>query len=217
MASLNDYKYYENRYRRRGHGLRFSGFWLQLGLSVVLVAAVAAFVSTNSLPGQAARYLAGEALSAESSWFTFGREQKALPASAELPPPDYDSAVAVSAPKFVAPASGVVVKDLVLDEDGFSSEQGVIIQGMAGQNVRAAAAGEVNYLGESASGFIVEIKHEAGFSSVYQGLSELSISAGQDVPAGDILGLTESGELLFSLFLNGQEVDPLVYLFQQQV
>lgn len=215
MASLNDYKCYENGSRHRPRGRRFRSFWLQIGLSAALLAAIAAFIGNQGTPGQTARYLANQAISTENSWFTFGRSEATLPASAQLPLPD--DTVAASPPKFMAPASGVVVKGLALGEDGFTTEQGIVIQGVAGQSVKAAAAGEVIYLGESSSGFMVEIQHEGGFSSIYKGLSELSVGEGQEVAAGASLGITENGELLFALFSHDQEVDPLVYLFQQQI
>lgn len=217
MASLNDYNWHESKRRRPGR--RFGGIWLQAALSLVLVIAVAGLIGNEGVPGVAARYLAGPALNAESSWFSFGRGEAAVPATAQLPPAGgaADSAPTLAPIKFVAPASGVVVKGMALDAAGLTTDQGIIIQGVAGQSVKAAAAGEVLYMGESESGFIVELGHAGGFSSVYQGLSELGLSAGQQVSAGETLGVTESGELLFALFLDDKEVDPLVYLFQQQV
>lgn len=215
MASLDDYNLQDSR-RRRSPRRRFLGLWAQGIASLALLLGVAGLIGSEGAPGAAARYVVGNGLEAESSWFSFGREQAALPAQAQLPaaaPAGKDE----TAPKFLAPASGVIIKGMKLDEAGLTSEQGIIIQGVAGQSVKATAAGEVQYMGESESGFIIELVHENGFSSVYQGLSELSLSAGQQVAAGDTIGVTASGELLFALFLNGVEVDPLLYLFQQQV
>lgn len=217
MASLNDYNWRENK-RRHGVTRRLSKFlWLQAALSLVLVLAVAALIGHGGMPGAAARYLAGPALSEESSWFSFGRSPAALPAAAPAQTALPETALPATTLKFSAPASGVVVKGVKLDAAGLTTEQGVIIQGVAGQNVKAAAAGEVLYMGETDGGFIVEIGHAEGFSSVYQGLSELAIGAGQQVAAGETLGVTATGEVLFALFVDDVEVDPLVYLFQQQV
>ena len=60
----------------------------------------------------------------------------------------------------------------------------------------------------------MEIAHSGGFTSIYQGLSELEVQEGSAVRTGDIIGVTSSGELTFSLLLNGAEVDPLAYLFE---
>ena len=116
---------------------------------------------------------------------------------------------------FVAPASGVVVKDMALDETGLTSEKGILIQGAAGQNIMAAAAGEILYLGSCDSGYIVQIRHGGGYVSAYQGLSSLNVSVEQQVSAGQIIGASESGQLLFTLTLDDQEVDPLTYLFAE--
>ena len=50
---------------------------------------------------------------------------------------------------------------------------------------------------------------------MYQGLTELSVSSGDEVLLGQVLGTTESGELTFSLLKDEVEVDPLEYLFQE--
>lgn len=215
MASLNDYNWHDLR-RRSKPRLRFWGFWLQLALSLVLVVAVAALIGNQGRAGDAARYLVGQGLAQESSWFSYGRLEGAEQPTDD-PKPPVVTAQTNGQLRFLAPASGVVVKDIVLDAAGFSTDRGIVIQGLAGQAAKATAAGEVSYLGESESGFIVELQHSEGFTSVYQGLSELSVAAGATVAAGEALGLTETGELIFSLYQDGEEVDPLSYLFQQEV
>ena len=61
---------------------------------------------------------------------------------------------------------------------------------------------------------VMEITHSGGFTSVYQGLSDVDVSVGDQVNTGDLIGTTADGELTFSLLLNGTEVNPLEYLFE---
>lgn len=116
-------------------------------------------------------------------------------------------------PQFTAPASGVVVTDMAVSVSGFPTELGILIQGSEGQSVKAAAAGSVRYLGESEDGYIIELTHEGGFSSIYQGLSQVGVTAGQELRLGEVIGSTSDGEVLFTLLLNEEEVNPLEYLF----
>ena len=60
------------------------------------------------------------------------------------------------------------------------------------------------------------LTHSGGFVSVYQGLSEAKVNQGEQVESGDPIGTTADGELTFSLLLNGEEVNPLDYLFSNE-
>ena len=102
---------------------------------------------------------------------------------------------------------------MAVSVSGFPTELGILIQGSEGQSVKAAAAGSVRYLGESEDGYIIELTHDGGFSSIYQGLSQVGVTAGQELRLGEVIGSTSDGEVLFTLLLNEEEVNPLEYLF----
>lgn len=219
MGSLNDYGA-GRRLRERGLSPK-RGFPQRLlrqsGLALVLFLLVAAGVTADNLWGQGARYVAGEGLSPASSWISFGKEAKETAESPVEPSPAMagESITASSeTPRFTAPASGVVVTELDVPASGFATQQGILIQGSAGQTVKAAADAEVRYLGESEDGYLVQLAHSGGFTSVYQGLSQVDVSAGQTVGIGEPIGVTESGEVTFTLLKDDVEVSPLEYLFQ---
>ena len=86
----------------------------------------------------------------------------------------------------------------------------------AGQAVERGGIrfGSIRLRGSSEDGYIVELVHSGGFSSVYQGLSEICVAMGDEVSAAQVIGNTASGQMTFSLLCDGSEVDPLEYLFR---
>lgn len=214
MGSLNDYGQYQalEAPKRRGGFKR--RLLVQSSLAVVLFFLVAATITADNWIGDGARYVAGEGLSADSSWIDFGQALPALSGSEEEQGQATGVTEGTTMPQFTAPASGIVVTDLAVAVSGFATEQGILIQGTPGQSVKAAADGEVGYLGESEDGYIVELWHSGGFSSIYQGLSSIEIAKGDTIAIGTVIGATESGEVTFSLLKDNEEVSPLEYLFQ---
>ena len=239
MGSLNDYGrgdgYYKGRTRRGGGRLL-----RQCAFAVLFFCAVAGLIDNDGPLGEAARYVAGPGLAAESSWLdkdggllaaaakpdsaespeesgtadgaaaetaTAGTESGAQDAAGD---PSQDDAAAT--PRFTAPASGVVVSDLAAAATD-ENRRGILIQGSAGQKVRAAAAGTVRELRDENGLYRLEIAHSGGFASVYQGLSQIDVALGDRVSLGDPVGACAGGQLTFSLLRQGQAVDPLEYLF----
>ena len=224
MGSLKHFYWHDSCHHKRSSKppRRLRRFWWQLALSVLLVLVISATISGEDLAGQASRHLMAQILDTNNGWWGAGELQNPAVAEQDLTEPENqqpEPAIAAMAGNisFIAPASGVVVRNLALDVAGFTTEHGILIQGAARQSVRAAAAGEVTYLGQNEGGFTIKIRHIQGFISIYQGLSEVVVSEGQVLNAGTIIGYTESGEILFLLFSNDKEVDPLVYLFQQTI
>ena len=216
MGSLNDYGRRPVVEKVKGGGFK-RRILIQTALAVAFFFLVAAFVSADNFLGEGARYVAGEGVDVESSWVSFDDgsavEVSADPAQ-ETEGTPADTVEEETEPRFTAPASGIVVTDLAVAVSGFSTEQGILIQGSAGQNVKAAADGEVRYLGESEDGYMVELLHSGGFTSIYQGLSSIEVGTGDTVEIGSVIGATEDGEVTFSLYLDGEELNPLEYLFQ---
>lgn len=220
MGSLKDY----GRYQAAEAPKRKSFPWRLLRQTILAAAfflVIAASITAENKLGEGARYVVGTAVTASSSWVDFQKDAAPVSASGEdsqvakEPEPQTPSITESDAvPQFTAPASGIVVTELAVAVSGFSTQQGILIQGAAGQSVKAAAEAEVGYLGESEDGFIVELRHSGGFTSIYQGLSELAIAAGDSVAIGGVIGTTASGEVTFSLLKDGEEVNPLDYLFQ---
>ena len=97
--------------------------------------------------------------------------------------------------------------------------QGVDLDTGTGWSVVAARAGTVTIAGwGSAAGNYVKIDHHDGFSSIYMHLSSYSVSAGQNVSAGQYIGATGStgvstgDHLHFGIALNGVYVNPCNYV-----
>lgn len=216
MGSLRDYGSSFRREPRRDvlTGKKRGGFGRRLAVqslcAVALFFLVAGFIGADNLFGEGARYVVGQGVAAANSWIDWGGAAD-VDADADNPATVVDSN---AVPSFTAPASGVVVSELAIAVSGFATEKGILIQGTAGQNVKAAATGSVAYLGSNEQGYIVEIVHSGGFSSVYQCISSITVGSGDELKAGDIIGTVDNGEVTFSLLKDGVEVDPLEYLFK---
>jgi murein DD-endopeptidase MepM/ murein hydrolase activator NlpD len=126
---------------------------------------------------------------------------------------------------FVAPVSGRVSSDFgprPQPTAGASTEhKGIDYAVPVGTPVGASAAGSVIFAGvQSGYGNVVQVDHGGGIVSTYAHLSEIDVSKGDSVDAGDTLGLsgatgTVTGpNLHFGISVNGVYVDPQSYLVQ---
>jgi len=213
MGSINDYG---RRRLKRGTFVRKEGAFVrrllwQCAAAAVFLFLVGAGVGADNLLGDSARFVVQEVSAEGDSWLWDG---EITPVSSVEGEPQLPETDADAQPVFTAPASGVVVTDLAVEASGFGTEQGILIQGTEGQNVKASADGEVIYLEEGDDGFVAEIRHSGGFCSVYQGLSAVSVASGDRVTLGQVIGTTDSGEITFSLLKDDGEVNPLEYLFE---
>ncbi len=209
MGSINDYNWdYQEKPKKSRRPFIFR-IGRQILVAAAFFAVVAAFINADNIIGSAARYVMGEGLNMDSSWVNFDSSKVTTKDNADLAV----MADAAAPEAFLAPASGVVVRDITVSKDGVATEKGIIIRGEAGQNIKAAAAGEILYLGESSDGMIVQIEHSGGYYSVYQKLSEIKVKSNDTVAAGDIIGSSKSGEIIFSVFNKDGELNPLDLLF----
>jgi murein DD-endopeptidase MepM/ murein hydrolase activator NlpD len=121
-------------------------------------------------------------------------------------------------PMFFRPVSGEVVSGFgprvhpILQTTRMHT--GVDYAASVGDLVRAAATGEVLYASEEAGyGKYVRLRHASGFETAYARLSEISVSKGDCVDAGALIGrvgATESGpHLHFEVLVNGRFIDPV--------
>lgn len=104
----------------------------------------------------------------------------------------------------------------------FSPQQGrkgIQIAGTAGSPIRAAAAGEVVYVGQGLRGYgnLIILKHGAGYLSAYAHNQAILIHHGQSIARGQpIATMGHSGAavnlLHFEIRKNGKPVDPTRYL-----
>ncbi len=97
--------------------------------------------------------------------------------------------------------------------------KGIDIPLWYGSKVRCTGDGVVVSSGwEVGYGYTVEIQHEMGFTTIYGHNSQLLVSVGDEVKAGDVIALSgNSGRstgphLHYEIRLNDTSVDPLKYL-----
>ena len=111
------------------------------------------------------------------------------------------------------------VKGLILKSTSPTSKKGVDISGRLGQDIKAAAQGDVVYSGSGLLGYgrLIIIKHNETFLSAYAYNSELLVKEGDSVSTGQVIakmGKSNAGQaqLHFEIRENGKSVNPLKLL-----
>ena len=119
---------------------------------------------------------------------------------------------------FIWPASGPISSYFTA---GHPLGIDIDFHGNPNQPVGAAAAGTVVFAGGNACcsyGLYVVVSHGDGFETLYAHLSSISVSVGQRVSQGQLLGnggrtgYATGNHLHFEVHLNGSVVNPLIYL-----
>ncbi len=103
---------------------------------------------------------------------------------------------------------------------GGGRHAGVDILAPAGEEVRAASHGRVEYSGSGMRGYgnAVVLDHGDGITTLYGHLATIRVQSGETVKAGGVIGTVgRSGNatthhLHFELRVDGEAVDPLPYL-----
>lgn len=100
---------------------------------------------------------------------------------------------------------------------------GLTIAGRVGQDIRAAAAGKVVYTGTGLLGYgqLIIIKHDDTYLSAYGHTQTVLVNEGDQVSAEQKIATMGNGPagtplLYFEIRANGQPLDPLSLLPQQQ-
>ncbi|MEX1208620.1 MAG: M23 family metallopeptidase [Acidimicrobiia bacterium] len=110
------------------------------------------------------------------------------------------------------PADGPIVRGFA-PEGLYGGHWGIDITVAAGTPVRAAAAGVVTFSGQVAERASVTISHGGSVRTSYSYLSRRSVAQGQQVAAGEIIGLSGVDHGLeaihFSLRLGDRFLDPV--------
>lgn len=101
--------------------------------------------------------------------------------------------------------------------------QGLVIHGVVGQNIVAAASGKVVYAGTGLLGYgqLLIIKHDETFLSAYGHTEDLYVHEGDVVSAGQKIASMGKGpdgtpQLYFEIRSNGTPLSPLPLLPQQR-
>lgn len=124
----------------------------------------------------------------------------------------------VSGIKWMWPTQGKVIENFSLAEQG---NKGIDISGTQGQQILAAADGQVVYAGNALRGYgnLIIINHDNEFLSAYAHNDALLVTEGQKVVRGQQIarmGSTDakSVRLHFEIRYRGQSVNPVNYLPQ---
>lgn len=112
-------------------------------------------------------------------------------------------------------------KSIVYHDNTYMQNSGTDFVGKKVFDVVAVLDGSVTDVKEDETlGKVVEIKHENGYISIYQSLSEVSVKKGDMVTQGQVIGKSGTNELdkdmgnhlHFELYVNGTVVNPTLYL-----
>jgi lipoprotein NlpD len=138
----------------------------------------------------------------------------AVPRAASMPPPrPLPAPPDLPAPEWTWPTAGAVVARFG-SGDGIPS--GIAIAGRQGQDIVAAADGQVVYVGTGLANYgqLVIIRHNETYLSAYGHTERLRVTQGQAVARGQVIGSMGVGprrepRLHFEIRRNGAPVDPL--------
>lgn len=131
--------------------------------------------------------------------------------------------------KILKPMDGEIIGDFVIDKltynktlNMWQTHNGIDIAAGDNAQIKAALAGEVTGIVEDPSlGLTVTLAHSGGIVSKYCGLADTTLSEGNKVQQGDIIGSCSSSpfeahlgaHLHFEVWENGNAIDPKT-LFQ---
>lgn len=112
-------------------------------------------------------------------------------------------------------------KSIIYHDDTYMQNSGVDFISTNTFDIISVLDGTVSDVKEDETlGKIVEIKHNNDYISIYQSLSEVSVKKGDTVKQGQVIGKSGTNELdkeignhlHFEFYVNGQIVDPTLYL-----
>lgn len=181
-----------------------------------------AVIGSTTVPASAAPRVQSGALTepkggkvaySEQAWKDLTQIKSAAPTPVASAP-EAVKAPAQGSTDWLWPAAGKVISSF-----NDSSNKGIDLNGNIGDDVLAAGAGEVKYVGSSLRGYgnLVIIKHSNEYSSVYAHNQEILVKENQQVRKGQkiaTLGKSDADrpKLHFEIRRQGKPVDPLKYL-----
>lgn len=127
------------------------------------------------------------------------------------------------------PVNGNILLDYSMDQttyfptlDQYKLNPAIAVQAVENAPVVAACAGKVFAVEETAeTGTTVTMELGNGYQAIYGQLTDLTVSAGDTVERGTIIGYinaptkyysTEGSNLYFAMNRNGEPIDPILYL-----
>ena len=113
--------------------------------------------------------------------------------------------------QLLVPISGIVLKNFAATEDGNMVVTGITIKTPNGGRIISACDGQVATIAGDVGNWTVTMTYGERWKTEYRGLKNLSVTAGQYLPAGTVLGDAVEGEMIFSLYDNDRIVDPMPY------
>ena len=137
------------------------------------------------------------------------------PAPAASPSPATSVPARAAAPRFAWPVQGAVRRGYTA-RGRANFHDGLDIRAPQGTAVRAAAAGKVLFAGEDPRQFgkLVVVDHPGGYQTAYAFLSRITVKEGDDVSAGERVGLVgntgmaKGYELHFEIRQDDRPIDP---------
>jgi murein DD-endopeptidase MepM/ murein hydrolase activator NlpD len=108
-----------------------------------------------------------------------------------------DTAAATETMPFYWPVGGQVISEFGTGKDGQRND-GINIAAPEGTPIRAAAGGTVGYVGNGLKNYgnLLLIRHKSHYITAYAHAERISVTRGQTVKAGDIVGTVgESGDV----------------------
>ncbi len=121
----------------------------------------------------------------------------------------------------IRPVDSVLISSDFIDSvnPDIHSHSGIDYPGKTGDNVYAAADGEVTSIERNSHyGLTISIRHNLGFGTMYAHLDNVAVEEGDKVSQGDVIGYvgvtgwTTGPHLHFTLYKDGVPVDPHIYL-----
>ena len=116
----------------------------------------------------------------------------------------------------LVPISGIVLKNFTPTDDGNMVVDSITIKTPEGGKLINACAGQVATIVGDVGNWQVTVTCENGWKMVYSGLKDLSVTAGQQIAAGTVLGNAVEGEVKFALYQGDVPVDPMAYFLVNQ-
>lgn len=136
------------------------------------------------------------------------------------PPAAAAPAPTAQVPKLAWPVDGRVILSKFGPKPGGRVNDGINIKALRGAAVRAAADGEVIYVGDAITGFglMMLVRHPGGSVTAYGHLEDALADRGDKVQRGQPIARAGSSgdarepQLMFQVRLGRRPVDPLLYL-----
>ncbi len=142
------------------------------------------------------------------------------PSPAQKAPPPTSPPIVATVPPLAWPVDGRVILSRFGPKGSGRVNDGINIKALRGGTVRAAADGEVIYVGDAIAGFglMMLVRHPGGIVTAYGHLEDALADRGDKVQRGQPIaragssGEAKEPQLLFQIRQGRRALDPLLYL-----